>query len=132
MRILSKAAVPFAVAVLALLLSVAPEIDVIPFAAGGGQNLGWPHLEGFVDPGLGLTCGQGNTFTDPVYVYENGGGASVIAGQGTARTPARTRSRPSTTAACSSPTSTRAGSAALWRRPPDGNSRRRSRAKRTP
>jgi glucose/arabinose dehydrogenase len=57
------------------------EIDIIPAPSGGGQNFGWPIREGFGDPGLGATCGENNTFTDPVYTYfHNGMVAAIIGG----------------------------------------------------
>jgi hypothetical protein len=56
------------------------EVDIVPFSSGGGQNFGWPHLEGLFDPNLGHQCGIDNEFSDPSYVYAHGAGASVIAG----------------------------------------------------
>lgn len=56
------------------------EVDHVPFAGGGGENWGWPHWEGFFDPGLGLSCGAANSFSDPIYTYAHGDGASVVAG----------------------------------------------------
>ncbi|MFN8179791.1 MAG: PQQ-dependent sugar dehydrogenase [bacterium] len=44
------------------------EIDRIA-PGGGGPNFGWPILEGPAPAGLGLTCGQSNTFTAPMYWY---------------------------------------------------------------
>jgi glucose/arabinose dehydrogenase len=48
------------------------EIDHVPFPDGAGANFGWPQREGLIDPGLGLTCGLGNTFVDPIYTYAHG------------------------------------------------------------
>ncbi len=48
------------------------EVDHVPAASGGGQNFGWPILEGPDPPGTGDTCGAGNTFTAPAYVYPHG------------------------------------------------------------
>ncbi len=56
------------------------EVNHVPFSGGGGQNYGWPHFEGPVDPGLGLSCGEDNTFTDPIYAYPHGPIASVVVG----------------------------------------------------
>lgn len=56
------------------------EIDVVPAAGPHGENFGWPHREGFIDPGLGKTCGAGNTFTDPALVYDHGPIAAVVCG----------------------------------------------------
>ena len=56
------------------------ELDHAPYAGGGGENYGWPQREGHIDPGLGLTCGLENEFTDPIYVYPHVDGQSIIAG----------------------------------------------------
>ncbi len=56
------------------------EIDVVRYATDAGANYGWPHREGFVDPGLGWSCGAGATFTDPAYVYAHLFGAAIVAG----------------------------------------------------
>jgi len=56
------------------------EIDRIPYGGPHGENFGWPHREGFIDPGLGRTCGENNTFTDPVLVYAHGPIAAVTCG----------------------------------------------------
>jgi glucose/arabinose dehydrogenase len=56
------------------------EIDRVPDPTGGGQNFGWPHREGFIDPNLGYNCGIGNSFTDPIYAYPHGAAAAVICG----------------------------------------------------
>ncbi|GJM45563.1 MAG: hypothetical protein DHS20C21_24050 [Gemmatimonadota bacterium] len=54
------------------------EINHVPY--GGGGNYGWPHWEGLIDPGLGRTCGLGNTFTDPAYTFPHGIAAAIVAG----------------------------------------------------
>jgi hypothetical protein len=56
------------------------EIDRVPYAGPHGENFGWPHLEGFFDPGLGRTCGENNTFTDPTLAYAHGPIAAVTCG----------------------------------------------------
>jgi hypothetical protein len=56
------------------------EVNHVSFAGGGGDNFGWPHREGPADPGLGLTCGAENDFTEPIYHYEHGTVASVLVG----------------------------------------------------
>lgn len=61
-------------------LSTYEEIDLVPFPGGGGQNLGWPHREGFFDPGLGLSCGASNSFTDPIYSFPHVGADAVVGG----------------------------------------------------
>jgi glucose/arabinose dehydrogenase len=58
----------------------AEEVNHVPFASGGGQNFGWPHLEGHVDPGLGYHCGENNTFTGPIYENPHGPIASIVVG----------------------------------------------------
>ncbi|MCA9753711.1 MAG: PQQ-dependent sugar dehydrogenase [Gemmatimonadetes bacterium] len=56
------------------------EINVVRAATDAGSNYGWPHWEGTIDPGNGLSCGIGNPFTFPVYTYPHGGIASVVGG----------------------------------------------------
>lgn len=56
------------------------EVDHLPASLGGGENFGWPHYEGNVDPGFDLDCGRENAFTSPAYVYPNDAIASVIVG----------------------------------------------------
>lgn len=56
------------------------EVDHIPFASGGGQNFGWPQREGPIDPGLGLPCGAGGTFDEPIFSYGRSEGFTVIVG----------------------------------------------------
>jgi glucose/arabinose dehydrogenase len=61
-------------------LTTEEEVDVLPYPAGAGSNCGWPQREGTVDPGLGLTCGEGATFVEPVATYPHGFGAAVVGG----------------------------------------------------
>jgi hypothetical protein len=56
------------------------EINRVPAAGPHGENFGWPHREGYTDPGLGKTCGVNNTFTDPALAYAHGPVAAVICG----------------------------------------------------
>ncbi len=49
--------------------TVSEEIDLLPFASGGGLNFGWPIREGFTVPTFGDTCGQSNDFTEPIFAY---------------------------------------------------------------
>ncbi len=58
------------------------EMDHVPFATGGGENVGWPQREG-PDPFICIcgTCGSENPFTEPMYSYAHGVDPhSVIAG----------------------------------------------------
>ncbi|MCA9753712.1 MAG: PQQ-dependent sugar dehydrogenase [Gemmatimonadetes bacterium] len=55
------------------------EIDVVR-PADAGSNYGWPHWEGFIDPAVGQTCGENNTFTFPAYAYNHLFGAVVVPG----------------------------------------------------
>lgn len=55
------------------------EIDRIAVGTGG-QNCGWPIREGPAAGTLGYTCGQGNTFTEPIYSYPHPDGIAVIGG----------------------------------------------------
>lgn len=56
------------------------EIDHLPFSSGGGQNYGWPLLEGGSGPPFGDTCGQGNVLTSPVYTYLHVAGIYAVIG----------------------------------------------------
>ena len=56
------------------------EIDVVPFAGGGGENFGWPRLEGPDSSGVPGTCGAGNPFTAPAYAYPHQGATAIVAG----------------------------------------------------
>jgi glucose/arabinose dehydrogenase len=56
------------------------EVDLIPSSSGGGQNFGWPVLEGFVPAPFGDSCGVTNTFTDPIFAYPHGALPSAIIG----------------------------------------------------
>lgn len=56
------------------------ELDLIPSSSGGGQNFGWPVREGFGLAPFGDTCGEENSFTDPIYAYPHGKFPSAIIG----------------------------------------------------
>jgi glucose/arabinose dehydrogenase len=54
------------------------EVNVEP-AGQGNKNYGWRCKEGLADYNMSQNC-EGKTFTDPVTVYENDGGAAVTGG----------------------------------------------------
>jgi glucose/arabinose dehydrogenase len=54
------------------------EVNVEP-AGQGNKNYGWRCKEGLVDYNMSQNC-EGKTFTDPVTVFENDGGAAVTGG----------------------------------------------------
>ncbi len=56
------------------------EVNRVPAGSGGGQNFGWPILEGPDPPGTGDTCGAGNTFTASEYVYPHGAVIAAVIG----------------------------------------------------
>lgn len=47
------------------------EINRMSASSGGGQNFGWPILEGPDSTGFGFTCGLANVHTGPIHVYPN-------------------------------------------------------------
>jgi glucose/arabinose dehydrogenase len=56
------------------------EVNIAPFAGGGGENFAWPRLEGPDSSGVPGTCGRGNVFTAPAYVYPHSGATAIIGG----------------------------------------------------
>jgi hypothetical protein len=52
------------------------ELDRSDWAAGGGENFGWPHLEGFAP--TGVPCDSTQEWTDPIYSYAHEGDFSTI------------------------------------------------------
>jgi len=43
------------------------ELDLSPFAGGGGENYGWPELEALMP--TGIPCDSVNVWTDPIWAY---------------------------------------------------------------
>jgi glucose/arabinose dehydrogenase len=53
------------------------EVDFLPATSSGGENFGWPCMEG--DFELGFECLPG-TLTPPILVYPHGPGCAIIGG----------------------------------------------------
>jgi glucose/arabinose dehydrogenase len=47
------------------------ELDKIDYAAGAGENFGWPELEALLP--TGINCDSVNTWTDPIWTYPHDG-----------------------------------------------------------